>query len=71
MASHSRNTSNEPVIAPGASSLIRDAAWQVRQFDRASTGDLLIEVAGLSKLNGIDVLAARELGMTLKKLKTI
>lgn len=42
--------SAEPVIAPGANILVRDAAWRVQQVDRTSSGGLLIEAVGLSEL---------------------
>jgi SNF2 family DNA or RNA helicase len=41
---------SQPVIAPGANILVRDAAWRVRQVDVTSSGGQAIHAVGISEL---------------------
>jgi len=41
---------NNPILAPGARVLIRDAEWLVRKVDRTENGRQAVSVVGLSQI---------------------
>jgi hypothetical protein len=41
---------NNPILAPGARVLIRDAEWLVRKVDRTANGGQAVSVVGLSQI---------------------